>query len=358
VKDNTAKRIRKVKNFLKKNNLQAILVTNLINIRYLSGFTGTTASMIVTQNKSFFITDFRYIEQSEKEVTCSKILEFRSSVEGAADVCKKEKIKKLAVEEGNLTLSLFNNLKKTLSSVKLMPVSGIIEKFRSIKDEAEINLIRDAIIISNKSLAQTMPVIKAGISERDVAVELEYRLKKLGAEKMAFDFIVASGYRSALPHGVGGNKKIKHGDIITIDFGCVYKGYHSDITRTFCLGKASAEKLRIYNLVFKAQSAALRGAKSGIACGELDAYARDVFTKENMGRYFGHGLGHGVGLDIHEEPAVTKGIKQKIEEGMVLTIEPGLYIPGKFGVRIEDMVLIKKEGAEVLTKQIKKIFEL
>jgi len=314
--------------------------------------------MIVSQKKSFFLTDFRYTAQAKNEVKSSVIMEYKTVNEGIREACKLLRLHSLAIESRHLQMANFNNLQKELTSIKLISSAGIVEMLRNIKDEAELKLLRKAIDISAKGLKETLPLIKEGAVERDIAFELEFKMRRLGAEKNAFDFIVASGHRSSMPHGVAGRKKIKKGDLITIDFGCTYRGYNSDITRTFCLGKAGKKEDNIYQLVLNAQLEAFNKIEEGISSGEVDKAVRSYFKKNNVSDFFGHGLGHGVGLEVHENPVLSRDTKEKLQEGMVFTIEPGLYIPGKRGVRIEDMVTIKKGKLIILTKAIDKVFEL
>lgn len=351
-------RISGLQKLLSKNDISAILVTNLNNIRYLSGFTGTSAVMLISQQESLFLTDFRYTTQAKNEVETSSILEYKTVNKGILKACKALRLHSLVIESRHIQLANFNSLQKELKPVKVISSAGIVEMLRNIKDKEEIEIIRKAIDISAIGLKETLPLIKDGVEEREIALELEFKMRRLGAEKSAFDFIVASGYRSSMPHGVAGRKKIKRGDLITIDFGCTYRGYNSDITRTFCLGKAGKKENNIYKLVLNAQTEAFNKIKNGISSGEVDKAVRNYFGKNNFAKFFGHGLGHGVGLDIHENPVLSKGAKEKLLEGMVFTIEPGLYIPDKYGVRIEDMVTIKNGKLTILTKAIDKVFEL
>ncbi|RMF96215.1 MAG: aminopeptidase P family protein [Candidatus Schekmanbacteria bacterium] len=351
-------RLSKLQHILKEKNIPALLVTNLNNIRYLSGFTGTSAMIIVSSKKSYFLTDFRYTTQAKKQVKASEIIEYRNANSVILDICKKNKIDELAIEAEHMQIDLFKRLKKDLKPIKLTHSKGLIESLRCFKDNEEVKLIKEAIKISAKALKEILPLIKEGVEERDIALELEFQMRRFGAEKGAFDFIVASGYRSSMPHGVASRKKIKKGNIVTVDFGCIYKGYNSDITRTFCVGKAGEKEKRIYKLVYEAQALAFEKIEEGKTTGAIDKAARDFFEKQNVGEFFGHGLGHGVGLDVHEKPVLSRGMKERIGEGMVFTIEPGLYFPKKFGVRIEDMILIKKGKPQILTKDIPKIFEI
>jgi Xaa-Pro aminopeptidase len=242
--------------------------------------------------------------------------------------------------------------------VKLAPTLGIIESLRVIKDEREILNIKKAISILGKGLSSILPMLKKKPKEREIALELEYQMKKFGAQKLSFDLIVASGKRSALPHGVASDKKISNGELVTIDLGCSYNGYHCDVTRTFIIGKPGKKQQEIYEIVRDARSIAIENIKPRMTCEEIDGKARDYIKNHGFDKYFGHGLGHGVGLDVHEEPRISKKVKEKIQKGMVFTVEPGIYIPDFGGVRIEDMVYVTESGCRVLTKNIPYIFQI
>ena len=338
--------------------IDGLLVTNLSNIRYLSNFTGSSAFVILNSNKRSFFTDFRYTTQAKKEVSGFKIEEFKNQNEAIKDFCKKSGIKTLGFEASCTPFAFYKNLKKTLLPVKLSPTLGIIESLRALKDESEIMNIKKSISILGKGLNSILPMLKKKLKEREIALELEYQLKKFGANKLSFDLIVASGKRSALPHGVASNKKISYGELVTLDSGCSYNGYHCDVTRTFIIGKPQKKQQEIYNIVKNAQSIAIENIKPGMTCEEIDGKARDYIKNFGFDKYFGHGLGHGVGLDIHEEPRISKKVKEKIKKGMVFTVEPGIYIPDFGGVRIEDMIYVTESGCRILTKDIPYIFEI
>jgi len=338
--------------------LDGFLITNLTNVRYLSNFTGTSGFIIITPKRRSFFTDFRYIAQAKKEITGFKIEEFKDQNKAIKKFCKMAKVKNLGFESPYMPFSFYKSLKKSLSPIKLIPIHGIVESLRVVKDKEEMRNIRKAVSILEKGLRAILSLLKEGVSEKEIALELEYQLKKFGAQKLSFDLIVASGKRSALPHGVASSKKIMKGDLVTIDFGCSYQGYNTDATRSFVIGKANKRQEQIYNIAKEAQGIAIEKIKPGMACEEIDRVARDFIKKQGLGKYFGHGLGHGVGLEVHEEPRISKKVKDKIKEGMVFTIEPGIYIQNFGGIRIEDMVYVRKSGCEVLTKNIPCIFEI
>lgn len=343
----------------KEKEIDGLLVTSILNVRYVSGFSGTTGLALIIGDKKYFITDFRYVAQGEKEVTKNGfevICENISPLKKVGELLKEKNVKKLGIENQNVTLDQFENFKKNFSDCEYVNLDNIFLKEREIKSEEEIEVIRESIKIAEKALELTIPKIKVGVKEKDIAAELEYQMKKLGADKPSFDIIVASNDRSALPHGVASDKEIEEG-FLTIDYGCFYKGYASDITRTFYVGQNPSKKhLEIYNIVKTANEMAIKAIKPGVTTHELDSVARDYINSKGYGDKFGHGLGHGFGLQIHEYPGVSFKAEEKVlKEGMVITIEPGIYIDGFGGVRIEDDILITSKGYEVLTKIMKDI---
>ncbi len=343
----------------KEKEIDGLLVTSILNVRYVSGFSGTTGLALIIGDKKYFITDFRYVAQGEKEVTKNGfevICENISPLKKVGELLKEKNVKKLGIENQNVTLDQFENFKKNFSDCEYVNLDNIFLKEREIKSEEEIEVIRESIKIAEKALELTIPKIKVGVKEKDIAAELEYQMKKLGADKPSFDIIVASNDRSALPHGVASDKEIEEG-FLTIDYGCFYKGYASDITRTFYVGQNPNKKhLEIYNIVKTANEMAIKAIKPGVTTHELDSVARDYINSKGYGDKFGHGLGHGFGLQIHEYPGVSFKAEDKVlKEGMVITIEPGIYIDGFGGVRIEDDILITSKGYEVLTKIMKDI---
>lgn len=350
----------KLKELMKEKNVEAVLITNLLNVRYFTGFTGTTGTALVIGDKKFFITDFRYVSQGKEQVEkhgFELICENISTMKKIGELLREFNIKKLAIENQNVTLDQFKLFEENFPQVEYIYLDDSFTKIREIKSEEEIEIIKKSIKIAEKALELTLPKIKIGVKESEIAAELEYQMRKLGASKPSFDLIVASNGRSSLPHGVASDKEIEEG-FLTIDYGCFYKGYASDITRTFYVGDNPTEKhLEIYNIVKEANERAIRAIKAGMSVHELDAVARDFIKEKGYGEYFGHGLGHGIGLQIHEYPGVSFKAENKVlKEGMIITIEPGIYLPGFGGVRIEDDVLVKKDSYEKLTS-LKKSFE-
>ncbi|OGL46137.1 MAG: hypothetical protein A2149_09750 [Candidatus Schekmanbacteria bacterium RBG_16_38_11] len=354
---NTTSRIKALQKFIRPP-LYGMLITNLLNVRYLSNFTGSSGFITMTPKKNFFFTDFRYITQVKKEVKGFKINEFKNQNESIKEFCRKAKLRTLGFEAPYMPFSFYQSLKKALSPTKLVPIDGLVESLRIVKDKKEMKKIKKAISILEDGLKGIVGKIREGVSEKDIVFEFEYQLRRLGAQKLSFDLIVASGKRSALPHGIASNKKISKGDLVVVDFGCCYEGYHSDVTRTFSIGKPGKREEKIYKIVKKAQSIAIEMINPGVTCGEIDAAAKDYIKEQGFEKYFGHATGHGVGLDVHEDPRIIKRVNEKIREGMVFTIEPGIYIPKLGGVRIEDMVYVTESGCEVLTKNIPDVFEI
>jgi Xaa-Pro aminopeptidase len=336
--------------------LDGILFTSLENIRYFCGFTGSDGALILGPTDSFFLTDSRYWTQADGEVRGSKIVHYKKKAEGISSLLLELGCKKVGFESAALTLSSHRALIERLGEqVKLLPLEEELKNLRAIKDPEELALIRKAIDIGSKSFQHAMEMAKEGVVERDIALEMEFFMKRGGAEVIGFDIIVASGTRSALPHGKASDKQIERGDLVLFDYGTRFQGYHSDETCTVACGPPSAEQKKIYQIVKDAHDKAIEAVRPGITFSEVDAVARDHIRNCGYGDYFGHGLGHGVGLAVHEDPAVNADNKGLVEEGMIFTIEPGIYIPERGGVRIEDMVRVTSNGAEILTKLPKEL---
>ncbi len=333
---------------IKAKKIDAFFVTNLKNLFYLTGFTGSSGYALITKDKFIFFTDFRYKEQAMQEVKkCEIIIEKGKRGNLIKRIIKRLKIKKLGFET-TISYSLFELLNKT--SVELLPIKNLIERFRKIKTEEEINNIKEAIKRAEKAYLKVKPFIKIGIKEREIAIRLEYQLKAEGCFHIPFDIIVASGKNSAMPHAKPSDKIIKEGDFVIIDWGGESNGYYSDMTRTLLIdGKELSEKIKIYNIVNDARERAIKTIRIGIKAKEIDLAAREVIKKEGYSECFGHSTGHGVGLDVHELPYISSISSEMIQESMVFTIEPGIYIPELGGVRIEDMVLIKDGYSLILT---------
>jgi len=334
--------------------IEGFLVTNLKNLNYLSGFDGEGFALIETNGKNYLLTDSRYTEQAQKESSDFKILTEEPNKKNARILALKKilaqsKIKRIAFESNNLSYADFRKYSDSFESIEFLPTENIIELLRMIKYKEEIIKIKKAAQITTESLKDVFELIKPGMRELDIASELAYTMRKKGAQKEAFDIIVVSGERSSLVHGKPSEKKIIEGELIVIDVGANYQNYNSDITRTIIMGKENAKQREIFSIVLEAQNKALEFLKPGVKCKEVDSIARNIIINGGYGEYFGHNLGHGVGLDIHELPRVSFSEDTVLLPGMVITIEPGIYLPEVGGVRIEDSVLITEEGYEILT---------
>mgnify|MGYP002092731859 CR=1 FL=1 len=348
-------RVEKLRELMKENNLQGFLVTSPYNLRYLTNFTGTTGLAMIALDKAFFITDFRYTEQAAEQATGFTIVKNTGHIfDEVADLAERLQLDNLAFEETQVSFADYSLLEEILPC-ELVPVMGLIEELREVKDEEEVAIIEKACAIADQGFAFVLEMIKPGMTEIEVANQLDFFMRSKGASGVSFETIVASGLRSAMPHGVASHKVIEKGELITLDFGCYYEGYVSDMTRTFAIGSIQPKLKEIYDIVLEAQLAATEAVKPGVTAGELDDIARGVITKAGYGEYFNHRLGHGIGTTVHEYPSLVHGNDLVIEEGMCFSIEPGIYIPGKVGVRIEDCLHVTKTGSEPFTKTTKEL---
>lgn len=351
-------KIKKVYELMDKEGLDALLIDSPENRYYLTGFTGTAGRVLFTGKGAYFITDFRYVEQAKKQTEGYEIVELSSNFEkGLNELLKKDGVKRLGFESKAISHEQFLKYNEVLE-VELQKTTDLIEGLRVIKGPEEIEKIKKAVEITDAAFAHILGIIKPGVTEREIALELEFFQKRMGGEKNAFDFIVASGQRSSLPHGVASDKVIEKGDFVTLDFGVFYQGYCSDLTRTVVVGEPDEKQKEIYGLVLKAQLAVIERVKAGMSCKEVDEIARGIIGEAGYRENFGHGLGHGIGLEIHEAPRVSFTSETILQPGMVVTNEPGIYIPGWGGVRIEDDLLITEEGCEVLNKAPKELIIL
>lgn len=358
-------RQRKVQSDLATHNLNALLVTHLPNIRYLCGFTGSAGALVLSDGKSMFFTDGRYAAQSSSEVNGARISIGREAPPMAAakwlagrpsGLGKKGRV---GVEGEYMTVAGRTRVKGTLGKgFQLIEAPNLVERARIIKDDDEIALIRAAANLGEKLWRHLRRYIRPGIKEAEVAAEMEYAARRAGAQEMSFRTIIASGKRSALPHGVASDAAIPARGFVVCDFGVILSGYCSDMTRTVFMGHPTRECRRVYESVRQAQEAAVEAVKPGVSVAEVDSAARKSLKKLGLAKLFTHSTGHGVGLEIHESPRIAAMGKEILSPGMVVTIEPGAYIPGKWGVRIEDMVLVTKNGYEVLTPSSKELLML
>ena len=327
----------------------AVLLLNLQHIRYLVGFTGSDGALLVGDNVIFLLVDGRYVTQAKNE-TEVEVIEYQDKMDGVAQIAVKSGLKKIGFDPSEIYHNQFEFLKAKLQGIELEPVGKEIETIRCIKDQNEIEQIRKAAGIASSAFLSMLNLIKSGVEERELALELEYKMKVAGAESAAFEVIFASGPNSALPHARPGKRKLDSGDFVVVDYGAKYRGYHSDETCTVGLGDVTKEQELVYSIVKNAHDKGLEKVRSGIACSDIDFAVRSVIDESGYGSFFGHGTGHGVGLDVHEAPRISKRSEMVLETGMVITIEPGIYFPEKWGVRIEDLVLVKQEGCEILSQ--------
>lgn len=338
--------------------VQGMLISKPENRRYFSGFSGSSGMLFISEHKSYLLTDFRYIEQAGAETEGYDIVRYTVSAnELLSELAAKQDVRVIGFESDFVTYDVFAKLTECLPIPQFVPMQ--LDSLRRIKDSNEIALIKKAVEIADQAFSHILSFIRPGISEQAVALELEYHMGKLGAERPAFDTITASGKRGALPHGKASSKMIERGDFVTMDFGAVYQGYHSDITRTICVGTSTARQREIYDLVLTAQLAGVQAVQPGKTGKEIDSVARKIIADAGFGEYFGHGLGHGVGLNIHEDPRLSPNSGQMtVMENMVVTVEPGIYLPEWGGIRIEDTVLVNGNGCEILTTSSKQLLEI
>jgi Xaa-Pro aminopeptidase len=352
-------RISRLREWLAKTQGKALLVTNPINRRYLSGFTGSSGVVLVTSDKAALITDFRYREQAPQQAQGFQIIEHGADMNATvSELLRQWGVDVLLFEERDVTFSSYTSLDKTLSPIKLLPSEGIVEKLRLIKDDSELAIMQEAADLADRAFDHILGFIKPGVSEKSIALELEIFMRSQGATSSSFDTIVASGERSALPHGVASDRILERDEFVKLDYGAYYKGYCSDITRTIVVGKPSDKHREIYEIVREAQQYALDHLVPGMTGKEGDSLTRDIITRYGYGEYFGHGTGHGLGMEIHEAPRLSLTGDVVLAPGMTVTVEPGIYLPGFGGVRIEDDVVITDKGIRILTKSPKQLIVL
>jgi Xaa-Pro aminopeptidase len=348
-------REKKLREHLATTRFDALLISHLPNIRYLCGFTGSAGLLLVEEAGSVFFTDVRYDVQAHEEVKAAKVVIPRggllpSVAEGFSARRRRSRGWNIGIEAEHFTVGEKSRLNKLLpSGTRLRDAPAVVERIRMVKDVEEIGRIRAAVMLGARLFDRALEVLRPGVKETEVAAEMELTARRAGAEEMSFSTIIASGARSALPHGRASEQVIQRGGFVVCDFGVILSGYCSDQTRTVWVGPVPEDARRAYEAVGEAQQAAIDAVRPGIRVGEVDEAARKVLRKTGLGRYFTHSTGHGVGLEIHEAPRVAAGQKEILQPGMVITIEPGVYFPGKWGVRIEDMLVVTAGGCEVLT---------
>ncbi|MEN8907645.1 MAG: aminopeptidase P family protein [Clostridiales bacterium] len=353
------KQTKKLKNLFEKYNCDSILISKFENYSYFSGFTGSYAYLLVTKDINYLFTDFRYFEQALLEAPeCELVKVNNDFYDCLRDRLNSHNVKRIVFEGNTMTYTDYDEIKKHIFDIDVVSAKNDIDDIRMIKDKKEIEKIKKAVEIADLTFNHILEYIKPNISEKDIAAEMEYFMKKNGATKESFQTIVASGYRSSMPHGIASDKIIEKGEAILLDFGAVYEGYCSDMTRTVFLGNPKDDMLKIYTIVLEAQNKAIEFIRDGVLGIEVDLVARKVISDAGYEKCFGHGLGHGVGLEIHEGPKVSPSGKNTLLKNMVTTIEPGIYLSGNFGVRIEDIVVVEDKKSKILTGSTKEIIIL
>lgn len=328
---------------------RAALVLNLHHIRYLVGFSGSDGALLITARDVVLLVDGRYTTQARRE-TAVEVVEYRDQIEGIAQAVLRAQARKLGFDAAAISYDRYQKLKSKLEATDLIPLTPELESLRSVKDETEIALIRRAAAIASAAYESTLDSVRSGLEERVLALQLDYNMRMEGAEAPAFETIFASGPNAALPHAKPGTRKLAPGDLVVVDYGATFMGYRSDETCTFALGEINSDQKAIYAVVKEAHDIGLEKIRAGIPCKEVDAAVRDHIEKNGFGPFFGHGTGHGVGLEVHEPPGLGNRSDFVLETGMVVTVEPGIYIPGKWGVRIEDLVVVREDGCEILSR--------
>lgn len=342
---------------------EAALITSPVSRRYLTGFSSSDGFLFVTNQKTRFFLDSRYFEMAcllQKKREIPKEIELRSErfFSVLEEILKEEKIKKIFFEDRFVTVAELSAYEKKIPNVSFLPLGDPIEKMRKVKTEREIEKIAEAQKLAEAAFSYILPRLGVGRTENDIAAEIEYFMKKNGASGPSFSIICVSGSRTSLPHGTPTDSPLTRNSFVTMDFGCILDGYASDMTRTVCIGKADEEMRLVYDTVLKAQENAINSVRAGVLGKDVDLAARDVITKAGFGEYFGHSTGHGIGLEVHEAPSFSPSYEEEIPCGAVLSVEPGIYLPGKFGVRIEDLVAVESDGCRNLNTSSKELIEL
>ncbi|MGQ0548854.1 MAG: M24 family metallopeptidase [Armatimonadota bacterium] len=338
--------------------LDAVVLTKPQNVTYMTGFAGSAGIAIVTQPEVYLILDFRYLEQAAAQAPlCRRVKANGPLIDAAAGVLRETAVRRIGVEADAMPVGSFRRLQNALEPAEISPLEGL-DHLRWQKGPDEIDAMRRAAAIADAAFAAVLPAIRPGAIEREIAAALEYELRRRGSERMPFDLIVASGPRSALPHGIASDRVIGNGEFVSIDFGAVTSGYNSDCTRTLVTAPVSEQHRRVYDVVLSAQMAALEKLRAGMLGREADAVARILITEAGFGEAFGHSLGHGVGLAVHEGPTLSPREEASVPAGAVVTVEPGIYLPGWGGVRIEDLVVVTDSGCDVLTHLPKTLHEV
>lgn len=353
-------RQRRLQDALLASGAEALLVTHPPNLHYLCGFTGSSGALVLGGGRRVLFIDGRYTTQARAETEGVRVaLASGPLLEAAAAWVSRQGARRIAVEAQHMTLATRAAFARSLPKrVRLKPLDGLVERLRMVKEPAEVALLRNAVRLGSALFNRALKVIRPGVTEAEVAAEIEYAARRAGAQGMSFETIVAGGRRSALPHGKASSQPIPNKGFVVLDFGVILGGYCSDMTRTVHMGRAPRQAREMYEVVRKAQERALASVRPGVKAAEVDYAARQVLQEAGLGRYFTHSTGHGLGLEIHEPPRLGKNQTEVLEPGMVVTIEPGAYVPGRGGVRIEDVVVVTRKGCEVLTPTTKELIEL
>jgi len=345
---------------MKEHNVDAAIISQKDNLRYFSGFTASEAVLFIHSNEYYIITDFRYIEQAQIQCPGFQVIDApgAKTAQFIKEKCSSLDVARVWFEDSDISFSTYLSYKEALNPVELVPAKDTPSMLRIVKSADEVNNIRKAANLADRGFLHILDYVRPGVSEIDIALELEFYLRKNGSEGLAFPIIAASGKNGSLPHAEPSDKKLEMGDFLTLDFGCVVNGYCSDMTRTVALGEPSALLREIYDITLEAQLMALDAIKPGLTGIEIDKIARDHITSKGYGNNFGHGLGHGVGINVHEAPSLSVRGNTVLEPGMLVTVEPGIYIPGTGGVRIEDLVVVTEDGYENLVSSRKDLIQI
>lgn len=347
-------RIQRLRGLMQEQGLKALLITNATNRMYMTGFTGSSGYVVMTEERAILLTDFRYMTQAPQQAVGYEVIEHApKAMETVKGLLAKAGLTKLGFEQNDMTYGVYQACAGTLSGIELVPTDSMVEELRMVKDEGELAIMQEAAELADRTFEYVVGVLKPGMRELDIALEIEMYVRAHGAASTSFETIVASGERSALPHGKASDKIIGTNQFVKLDFGAYYKGYCSDITRTVVLGSPTDKHREIYSIVLEAQLETLDRIRPGMTGREADAVARDVIKRYGYGDLFGHGTGHGLGMEIHEAPRLSMTGDVVLTPGMTVTVEPGIYVPGFGGVRIEDDIVITDTGNRRLTQSSK-----
>lgn len=354
-------RLANIRSAMLDRGMDGLLIMNEKNQRYASGFEFTDGVILVTLDSAFLFTDSRYIEAAERDVPYNFTIRMFGNGKRlqtlVREAIRDSRLRVVGAEETTLSYASYLTWQAELGR-ELRPCCGLMQELRAIKDDDELEYMRQAQEISERALEDVLHIIRPGITERDIAAEITYRLLKHGGDGMSFDPIAVTGVNSSMPHGVPSDTQVKAGDFITMDFGCTKNGYCSDMTRTVAVGYATDEMKNVYDTVLRAQLAGIAAAKAGVTGAEIDKAARTVINNAGYGEYFGHGFGHSLGLEVHESPCAAPNVDTVMPAYSVISAEPGIYLPGKFGVRIEDVIILHKDGCENITHADKSLLIL